>query len=177
MLKDDCGHLITDEANIVKKFRIYFKDLLNINQDNNAPEEVHPLRYTVQLEITEPDGEEIKLIIKMLKNNKASGEDNINAELIKISSPKMFSEICTLIKGIWKKEQIPQDWKTAIIYPIYKKGDIMDTKNYRGISLLNICYRMLSTTILHRLEIYSKDIIGKYQTGFIKGKSTTDHID
>lgn len=70
MLKDDCGHLITDEVNIVKKFRTYFKDFLNINQDNNVPEEVHPVRYTVQPEITEPDEEEIKLIIKMLKNNK-----------------------------------------------------------------------------------------------------------
>jgi len=111
MLKDDCGHLITDEANIVKKFRTYFKDLLNINQDNNVPEEVYPLRYTVQPEITEPDEEEIKLIIKMLKNNKTPSEDNINAELIKISTPKMFSEICTLIKETWKKEQIPQDWE------------------------------------------------------------------
>ncbi|KAL4127579.1 hypothetical protein QTP88_011746 [Uroleucon formosanum] len=176
MLKDDCGHLITDEANIVKKFRVYFKDLLNINQDNNVPEEVHPLRYTVQPEITEPDEEELKLIIKMLKNNKAPGEDNINAELFKISTPKMFSEIYTLIKEIWKKEQIPQDWKMAIICPIYKKGGTMDTKNYRGIALLNTCYKILSTAILHRLEIYSKDIIGKYQTGFIKGISTTDHI-
>jgi len=132
MLKDDCGHLITDEANIVKKFRIYFKDLLNINQDNNVSDEVHSLRYTVQPEITEPDEEEIKLIIKMLKNNKAPGEDNINAELIKISTPKMFSEICTLIKEIWKKEQIPQDWKMAIIFPIYKKGHTMDTKTIEG---------------------------------------------
>jgi len=41
----------------------------------------------------------------MLKNNKALCEDNINAELIKISTPKMFSEICTLVKEIWKKEQ------------------------------------------------------------------------
>jgi hypothetical protein len=87
MLKDDCGYLITDEVNIVKKFRIYFKDLLNINQNNDVPKEVHPLRYTVQPEITEPDVEEIKLIIKMLKNNKAPGEDNINAELIEISTP------------------------------------------------------------------------------------------
>lgn len=64
----------------------------------------------------------------------------------------------------------------AIICPIYKKGDKMDTKNYRGIALLNTCYNILSTAILHRLEIYSKDIIGKYKTGFMKGKSTTDHI-
>jgi len=52
----------------------------------------------------------------------------------------------------------------------------MDTKNYRGIALLNTCYKMLSTAILHRLEIYFKDIIEKYQTLFMKGTSSTDHI-
>lgn len=32
MLREDCGPLITDEANIINKFRTHFKDL-NINQD------------------------------------------------------------------------------------------------------------------------------------------------
>lgn len=68
----------------------------------------------------------------MLKNNKALGEYNIKAELIKISIPEMFSKICILIKEIWKNEQIPHDWKTAIICPIYKKGDPMDTKKLLG---------------------------------------------
>jgi len=54
----------------------------------------------------------------MLKNNKAPGEDNINAEIIKISTPEMFSKIYILIKEIGRKGQIPQDWKTAIICPI-----------------------------------------------------------
>ncbi|KAL4082969.1 hypothetical protein QTP88_023973 [Uroleucon formosanum] len=120
MLRDDCGYLITDEANIVKKFQTHFKDLLNINQDNNASKEDDPLYYTVQPEITELDEEEIKQIIIMLKNNKAPEEDNINAELIKISTPKMISKIYILINEIWKKRQIPHDWKTAIICTIYK---------------------------------------------------------
>lgn len=92
----------------------------------------------------------------MLKNNKASGEDNINAELIKISTPEMFSKICILIKEIWKNGQIPQDWRTAIICPIYKKGDPMDTKNYRGIALLNTCYKILSTAILQTGELLQR---------------------
>lgn len=80
MLRDEYGHLITDEANIVK-VRTHFKDLLNINQDNDIIDEDHTLHHTVQPEITELDWEDIKQIIKMLKNNKAPGEDNINAEL------------------------------------------------------------------------------------------------
>lgn len=37
--------------------------------------------------------EEIKNIIKILKNNKATGENNINVELIKISIPEIMSKI------------------------------------------------------------------------------------
>jgi hypothetical protein len=43
----------------------------------------------------------------------------------------------------------------------------MDIKNYRGIALLNTCYKFFSIAVLHRLEEYTNDIIGKYQTGFI----------
>jgi len=52
----------------------------------------------------------------------------------------------------------------------------MDTKNYRGIALLNTCYTIFSISVLHRLEKYTNEIIENYQTGFIRGKSTTDHI-
>lgn len=39
-----------------------------------------------------------------------------------------------------------------------------------------MCYKIFSIAVLHRLEKYTNDIIGNYQTGFIKGKLTTDHI-
>jgi len=48
--------------------------------------------------------------------------------------------------------------------------------NYRGILLLDTAYKVLSIAILRRLEMYAKDIVGEYQCGFKKGKSTTDHI-
>uniref|UniRef100_A0A2S2NNU5 Retrovirus-related Pol polyprotein from type-2 retrotransposable element R2DM n=1 Tax=Schizaphis graminum TaxID=13262 RepID=A0A2S2NNU5_SCHGA len=39
-----------------------------------------------------------------------------------------------------------------------------------------LTYPLFSIAVLHRLEKYTNDIIRNYQTGFIKGKSTTDHI-
>lgn len=99
-MRDESGHLITDKVNIVNKFPTHFKDLLNINQDNEGIEEDHLLHHTVQPEITELNREEIKYIIKILKNNKAPGEDNINVELIKILTAKILLKICVLIKKI-----------------------------------------------------------------------------
>jgi hypothetical protein len=52
----------------------------------------------------------------------------------------------------------------------------MNCKNYKGISLLNISYKILSNIILNRLKPYAKDIVREYQVGFTAGKSTTDQI-
>lgn len=36
-----------------------------------------------------------------------------------------------LVKIIWKKAKIPEDWKEGVISPIYKKGEKNNEKNYR----------------------------------------------
>ena len=77
---------------------------------------------------------------------------------------------------MWHKEEIPKEWQLAIICPIYKKGDVSRYQNYQGISLLNTMYKVLSGIILTMITPYTKDIIGNYRYGFMRGKSTIDHI-
>jgi len=38
--------------------------------------------------------------------------------------------------------RIPNEWRNAVITPIFGKGDRRETKNYRGISILNTCYKI-----------------------------------
>jgi hypothetical protein len=81
-----------------------------------------------------------------------------------------------MINFIWEKETIPEEWNMSILCPVFKKGDILDTKNYRGISLLDTCYKVLLTILLEWITPYTEEIIGRYQCGFRKGRSTTDQI-
>ena len=69
------------------------------------------------LEVTE---EEIMTTIKKLKNRKSPGEDGITNEMIKYG---LISEIVKLIKQIFQRSKVPDDWKTSIVIPIFKKGD------------------------------------------------------
>jgi sorting nexin-29 len=112
-----------------------------------------------------------------MRNNKSLGTDNIPAELYKKGGALLKNKIHNLIKGIWREEKIPTDWKTNIIVPIYKnKGDKVQCKNYRGISLLCTGYKIFTTVLNNRLKKYTNYIIGEYQAGFRQGKSTTDQI-
>jgi hypothetical protein len=49
---------------------------------------------------------------------------------------------------------LPDHWKEAVIVPIYKKSDEIDSNNYRGISLLSISYKILSNMLFSQGEIH-----------------------
>lgn len=65
---------------------------------------------------------------------------------------------------------MPNNWSKGTIIPIYKKGDKSECGNYRGISLLNTTYKVLSLTILERLKPFVEEIEGEYQAGFKRNK-------
>ena len=64
------------------------------------------------------------------------------------------------ITFIWKKEELPGEWKESIIVPIHKKGDKTHCNNYRGILLLPTTYKILSNILRSRLIPYAQEIIG-----------------
>jgi hypothetical protein len=71
---------------------------------------------------------------------------------------------------------IPEEWKTAIIHPIYNRGSMQDCNNYRSKALSIVTYKVLSNCILSRIKEISENIIGNYQRYFRLGRSTTDQI-
>jgi len=82
-----------------------------------------------------PSVSDVEIAIDKLKSRKSPGIDQIPAELIKTGSRTICLEIHKLITSIWKKEELPREWKESIIVPIHKKGDKTDCNNYRGISV------------------------------------------
>jgi len=53
--------------------------------------------------LIKPGLEEIEVIIKHFKNFKASGEDKINLELLKLAGKDLETELYLLIKDKWEK--------------------------------------------------------------------------
>jgi hypothetical protein len=59
---------------------------------------------------------------------------------------------------------------------VYKKGDKLDCKNYRGICLLNVTYKVFAKILYNRLLPHANEAVQHYQAGFQSGKSTTDQL-
>jgi hypothetical protein len=81
------------------------------------------------------------MAIAKLKRYKSPDSDQILAELIQSGGKILLSVIHKLIKYIWSKEELPNQWKEFIIVPIHRKRNRTDHNNYRGTSLLSISYQ------------------------------------
>jgi hypothetical protein len=91
---------------------------------------------------------EVEIAVGKLKSYKSAGTVQIPAKLIKVGSETLYSEIHKLICSTWNTEELPQQWKECIIVPIHIKGDMTDSNNYQGISLLSTAYKILFNILL-----------------------------
>ena len=70
-----------------------------------------------------------KVAVKSLKNGKAPGEDNLNAELFK-ADPEFTAEVLQpLFTDIWEGKNVPDDWMEGIIIKIPKKDALSNCNN------------------------------------------------
>jgi hypothetical protein len=64
-----------------------------------------------------------------LKNYTSQGNHQIPVIMIQIIGETLLFEIHKLIKTIWNKRNLPDQWKESIHVPICKKGDKTDCNN------------------------------------------------
>ena len=83
-----------------------------------------------------------------------------------------------IFSDILSTSNYPNLWKVANVIPIYKKGDKQLIKNYRPISLLPICGKILEKIIFNHLYSYliANRLITINQSGFRPGDSTTNQL-
>ena len=115
------------------------------------------------------------MAIQQLKLNKASGYDDLLAELFKGSGDELVRCMHHLLCNIWSLESMSSDWSLSLLRPVFKKGDATIFSNYRGIRLLMIAYRILSSVLCERLKPFLDKMIGCYQCGFRPEEATVDH--
>jgi hypothetical protein len=134
-----------DWHNILNRRKNYISQLLNVHNVSDVRQiEVH----TAEPLVPGPSHLEVEIAIAKLKKYKSPSSDQILAELIQAGGNH------TLINSVWKKEELPDQWKESIIVPVHKKGDKTDCNDYCGISLLSTWYKMLLNIFLSRLSTY-----------------------
>ena len=90
-----------------------------------------------------------------------------------ISSP-----LATVMRKTLEEGSMPEDWRTANVTPIYKKGAKHSPANYRPVSLTSICCKILEAIfkdeVVSHLERHR--LIRPSQHGFMRGRSCASNL-
>jgi len=113
-------------------------------------------------------------LLKLTKKGKSSVQDNINSELYKYAPEEFKLRLLQFLNNIYRENRFPNEWRNAVVTLKFKKGDRREPKIYRGISILNTCYKIYSKILSMELQKYSEVFMTETQSGFRKGRSCTD---
>ncbi|KAK6760859.1 hypothetical protein RB195_022070 [Necator americanus] len=111
-----------------------------------------------------------------MKNGKSGADKGISAEMLEYLPPSGIREMTKVIRSMWIDERIPDSWRHAIIIPLHKKLSVTDPRNYRGIYLLHVMYKVLERIILDRLMKIREETTLDDKAGFRLGRSTIDQV-
>ncbi|GFW89824.1 reverse transcriptase domain-containing protein [Trichonephila clavipes] len=145
------GELVSEPHVVTKVWKDYFQDLLEGRDEPIVPQYVH----------TEQD------II--------ADEENPPPSITEVDEPELVNTLHKIMVNIWETEKIPIEWEEGSVCPIFKKGDQLECRNCRGITLLNMAYKIFSNLLFARLQPYTDKVIGNYQC-VRPQRSTIDQI-
>ncbi|XP_063381902.1 uncharacterized protein LOC134668350 [Cydia fagiglandana] len=170
-IKSKDQQILTDNIQIRERWFEYYERLLNEEFPNEDPTPCKPTYGPVP----EIGSDEVKHATMKMKSGKATGPDEIPADLWKALGPIGVAWLTKLFNIILATKNIPDSWRQSFLLPFYKnKGDVALCENYRGIKLtshtLKIWERVLNKRILNISQTSPN------QFGFTASRSTIDAI-
>ena len=98
--------------------------------------------------------------------------------MLKICGVSVCKHLETILRFCLDHGKFPEEWKKAIVVPVFKKGDKQCVKNYRPVSLLPICSKIFERIIYNNTYNYLIDnnLISQNQSGFKRGDSCINQL-
>ena len=175
-----CGHdnkLIFDNLAKADLLNKHFVSSGTID-DGNIPDSMDGATSNITASAIDFDCQDIINAISKLKPNSSAGPDGLPSTVFKSLKYQLAKPLLMLFKNFMRLGCLPDQWKTAVVRPIFKKGKASDPNNYRPISLTCVCCKLFESIIKNHLlsHLVCNSLISKTQHGFLSRLSTTTNL-
>ena len=155
-----------------KQFESVFtnEDVTNVPQlDSSAYPKIGDVLFTTR---------GIQLQLERLDPAKASGPDQLPARVLKLCAEQISLVLQIIFSQSLEYGTLPQDWLSANITPVYKKGNRNIPGNYRPISLTSIPCKVMEHIIFHHIMNHfdTLNILNPLQHGFRRNHSCQSQL-
>ena len=116
--------------------------------------------------------------MRSAKATYSSGPDDIPSVFWVNLASSLATPISIIFTSSYQFATLPQEWREATVFPLFKKGDPSSVSNYRPISLTCTLCKVMESIIKDSLLSFAQanNIFSPCQHGFIPGKSTCTHL-
>ena len=110
-----------------------------------------------------------------MRNRKATGDDDVPGDVLKLLGQGGLKILTKLIKTIYKTGEWPKDFTEVTMIALKKKKQAKKCSDHRTISLIAHTAKIIAN-ILRRIEKKIEAVLREDQFGFRRGKGTRDAI-
>jgi hypothetical protein len=116
----------------------------------------------------------VEKVIKKMRDKKATGDDDVPVEALKLLGDDVLNLMTQLINNIYKSGEWPKDF-TEVTMVILKKPKARTCTDHRTISLIAHAAKVVASAI-RRSEKKIEGVLGENQLGFRKGRGIRNAI-
>ena len=157
-------------------FNEYFGSVCT--RDNGAQPKCSITEPTSVLETVTFTQRDVLFAINKLKPNLSGGPDGLPPLLFKRLKDNLAYPLALMFTKLFSLGVIPDEWKNAIITPVFKKGLAGTVSNYRPIFLTCVTSKLMERIISAAIynHLLGNALLSCTQHGFVKGKSTCTNL-
>ena len=171
------GQRIDGSGDKAEEFNKFFTSVFT-KEDQNQKLKCQEIRCDTSFDGMILSKEEVRKALLTLNPDKSSGPDGIHPKVLRECAMVLDHPLYLLFNKSVEDGKIPQDWKTANISPIHKKGSKSEVGNYRPISLTSCICKVLERLIRKSLleHLFNNELISERQHGFLPGRSCSTQL-
>ena len=135
-------------------------------------------KTSVHLDNIDISSDDILSAINKIKPKSSKTPDDIPPIFLKKVGPFIITPLMLLFQASLTSGYIPNEWRTALVNPVHKKGSKNDALNFRPISLTSSICRLLESVIKTKIlkHLYDNNLISAKQHGFLPGRSISSQL-
>jgi len=118
----------------------------------------------------------VEKAIKEMRNKKATGDDDVSGDVLKLSGEGGLKIMTKLINTIYETGEWSKDFTEVTMIALKKKPQATKCSDHRTISLIARTAKIVAKILTRRIEKKIEDVHGEDQFGFRRGKGTRDAI-
>jgi len=148
-LLNEVGYLVTEDAEKAELLSALFALVFSAKagpQESQALEVRQEAYRENDFPLVEEDC--VRDHLSNLDAHKSMGPDGMHPEVLRELVDIIAKTLSIISERSWRTEEVPEDWRKAIVPPIFKKAKKEVQGNYRPVSLTSIPGKMMEQLIL-----------------------------